>query len=1013
VQGDAISQPIDGTTPSRTPTQTFAYDAYGNLTSYNNGSGTTSLTYDTTTTKLNRLISVTDPDDYTSYRYYYANGQISKTETAYQHGTGTGPTISYDADGNLVQVNSYHGGAYNSAGPLPTLPSVVTTTTKYYDGADRLVEVKQMRDPNGTAEAYTSPWITRYIYDLSQGHTVPGATPTIGGQTVWAYGNLFKTEELTPATDTVAFSNTATTASNTSFHELKGNAFDALDRAVTRYFYVISGSSDVLQHETYTYDTANAISSNNAGELASDENGLSQYTYYAYDNTGKTLQDQHTASPALDRQFTYDPDGRTVAATVPNFGTQTYAYDSDGRITQSAEPTSMESHATITYEYYADGTRKALDVSSALLTQNSLFAYAYRADGKLETQQINQPSNTLVGTTTLTFSYSNAGRLNTRSESGPGGNSTPTQFKYNASYGFLTETDFPGANKETNIQFDPSGAALGQTSNWWPSTPSTYSLTVRGEMRTSTGPISTNQPPPSVNIMANGVAVSTRYQVSKTLSTTSWNTTIDPRMGVFISSSATDTGSDEDDQSVGFDAIGRATEDLNNYTPGPSCDTCQEKVSITNRGYDQENHVITTNQEQCGYVGCAVSPYATVTYDWGAEGHPIRIGTSYKGSATAYETLHWAGNQLLFTTHGGVLDDIKVGEIGDITPQDPNYKGVTFWDRDVSSNVVYCHNATGAAGNGTPAFPYSTGYKNLSVEFTHNPCQVYSGESMAVPSSMFWGSVAYTMGSGTPPLVGSGGLLTMPRGDGFNDGFNILQGVRIYDSTLGGWATPDAYQGDVHDPMSQKSYVWNRDNASTYADPAGFDATNTQSLFVDSSETGSGDANALPDDGQQAPTDYPTASSKHSMTMYEALKDIAEEAAGIAVDNARAEKDGYFSGDQASFLKSLTALVQSGMDYLGIKGTARFDSKSMTVSARVGPDSISLDGNANGLHLSISHSGSNPAHQQAIVISTATGANICWWGPRGEYSYPVTLQLNIDIKFHIGQARMFDPYLVP
>jgi hypothetical protein len=35
--------------------------------------------------------------------------------------------------------------------------------------------------------------------------------------------------------------------------------------------------------------------------------------------------------------------------------------------------------------------------------------------------------------------------------------------------------------------------------------------------------------------------------------------------------------------------------------------------------------------------------------------------------------------------------------------------------------------------------------------------------------------------------------------------------------------SPDAYAGYVHDPMSQKPYMWNRNNPYEYSGPSGFD----------------------------------------------------------------------------------------------------------------------------------------------------------------------------------------------
>ena len=38
----------------------------------------------------------------------------------------------------------------------------------------------------------------------------------------------------------------------------------------------------------------------------------------------------------------------------------------------------------------------------------------------------------------------------------------------------------------------------------------------------------------------------------------------------------------------------------------------------------------------------------------------------------------------------------------------------------------------------------------------------------------------------------------------------------------GQWTTPDAFAGEVHDPATQKSYMWNGNNAVSYSDPSGY-----------------------------------------------------------------------------------------------------------------------------------------------------------------------------------------------
>lgn len=70
--------------------------------------------------------------------------------------------------------------------------------------------------------------------------------------------------------------------------------------------------------------------------------------------------------------------------------------------------------------------------------------------------------------------------------------------------------------------------------------------------------------------------------------------------------------------------------------------------------------------------------------------------------------------------------------------------------------------------------------------------------------------------------MGWDGILGMPRGDGLTDGFDTIQGVRTYDGAIGSWTTPDAFSGTVEDPMSQKGYIWNRNDPATYSDPSGY-----------------------------------------------------------------------------------------------------------------------------------------------------------------------------------------------
>jgi hypothetical protein len=178
----------------------------------------------------------------------------------------------------------------------------------------------------------------------------------------------------------------------------------------------------------------------------------------------------------------------------------------------------------------------------------------------------------------------------------------------------------------------------------------------------------------------------------------------------------------------------------------------------------------------------------------------------------ASDNLYWDGGSVLFSTNpSGQLDDVKIADIADVTPLDPSYTGLTFWDRSVDGVVGYYHNAGGRGGNGS--------IDGSTWVTTGNQGACGSGGMYGAPSEVAGSQGLYLANSG----VGRGCIVGTPRGDGITDGFTTIQGVRTYDAAINAWTTPDAYQGEVHDPLSQKAYVWNNNNPITYEDPSGYD----------------------------------------------------------------------------------------------------------------------------------------------------------------------------------------------
>ena len=343
VVGTATTQ-VDGQTVLQ-ENESFSYDAQGNLVTYGTGNGTWQLTYD----GLNRLTSSTDPDAHTSYTYYFSNGAVSKTETPAQHAanaagtyaTDAGILHTYDLDGNELTQIHHHG-------------NVDGTTQNFYDGADRLVEVALPGDVT------SSPVYTRYLYDLSAGGSV-----AVGGLSVRAYGNLYRTQEYTPTTISVITNPSQSTSS--AFVDVRGQGFDALDRLVEKITFPPNTNTTAVE-ATSAYDTSSAT----LGLLASTTDAIGETAAMTYDalgrETGVTFSGDNGTTPA--RTYAYDQNGRPVIVTSSVYGVQTSAYDADGRPKSVTKPSGggVTSPATIGYDDYPTGTAGP-DVPSSALTR--------------------------------------------------------------------------------------------------------------------------------------------------------------------------------------------------------------------------------------------------------------------------------------------------------------------------------------------------------------------------------------------------------------------------------------------------------------------------------------------------------------------------------------------------------------------------------------------------------------------------------------------------------------------
>jgi len=789
VTGDGYTQ-LDGT--FTVPSHTFWYDGSGNLRCYSKGVGTYVLSYDA----LSRLISVADPDDssanagslcgktsgragwntQTTYTYY-PDGSKQSEQSPSQRALSVATTYAYDLDSDVSSKAEYHGCTTAQSCP-------VGTTQKWYDGADQLVEVSQPFDSrtwSDTGVGYDgAPWLTRYIYDLSSGNTVTVDTSA----PFRAYGNLYET----------------LFGSGGQWTPRAGTEFDALDRSVGKFSWAIAqDATGALKLTQLTYDAAPAT----WGLLSQKTNPAGENVTYTYGPRNEILQESYggDSGRTANETYTYDPNGRTASILSSQFGTQSYTYDDDGRVATSTEPSGggLTDPAQVSYTYYPSGTRSAVSVTSTSLTQSNALTYSYRPDGLVQTKTINAFANG-----TWTESYTDGGRMTAA------GGVDLRALSYDA-YGQLV-TDVIRGNSVSYTR-DAEGSVVTETvPNNGGTSSVAYTLDVRGEIVDQ--------------LFSVGSTATTHYRSTPSAVCQSRSGNLVPWPDEGPTSPAMDartcavvgTGQmsavmwdgysypSGNANQFKFDAAGRQSESVattaafnppstnpitGRETPGRDIYT----KSTIDTTFDAEDHTIarTTTSTRTVTLVTGSGPQqssstttgpGTATIGWGPNGHPASI--------SGLGTLHWDGDTILFITDGnGNVIDFKAGLDGETTPMDSHWIGLTVYDRDAAGVVINSFN------NGADYF---------------GPLDPWDGSSMGS------GDASGMM----PPYA------PYVRPDGFM-ALNIqINGIRAFDPTQQGWTTPDAYEGDVHDPASQMKYMWNRGNPVDYEDPSGYvaDAAN-------------------------------------------------------------------------------------------------------------------------------------------------------------------------------------------
>ena len=569
--------------------------------------------------------------------------------------------------------------------------------------------------------------------------------------------------------------------------DVSGTGFDALDRKVADYRYTIG-------NKLYTYDTG-AL-----GLLVSEQNGVGDTKSYQYDADGDVTSISFTLGASSDstytpgRSYLYDPDKRVEQVGNSAFGSYTYVYDLDGRLTGIGEPTggsgipgapiassgTLSAASSIQRAYYGDGLLETTSVSGGASYKES---YDYRADGLLD-----DTSYSVTGGNVMR-AYSAAGRLLARQD--PTGAETDVY----DSYGRRSSVVVPSGTRngyQYDVEDEPTqfiGPGVNGASQ-------TFNIGY-----TATGEVGANQEVGgSLNLYFDGAPIQYGTQIFYQGITYTSDPIVDTR-NLLVAGQALENSSGAVIKALGYpmDGAVRMTQ-LQYWNPPGAYPLAGWLPGITKTySYDAEDHTTEVQSLTGGYENLGDNEY----FFWGPAGHPlVGADVARSGSPTWYRGYHWNGEALAFTSlQNGVVNDYKLGSDGDFLTEDFNqtsgaqFVGAIYFDRNDAGEALASH---GAAGH--------SGFCQSSGEYVYLP--ICNGSPSGQTPAF------YTSGFGPD--------MTAYSRDGVTNGFVTLQGVRNYEPTTGQWTTPDAAEGTITDPRSQAKYMWNNNNPYVYQDPSGY-----------------------------------------------------------------------------------------------------------------------------------------------------------------------------------------------
>ncbi|WP_198680497.1 RHS repeat-associated core domain-containing protein [Lentzea terrae] len=403
---DSLGRLTRRTWPGET-TETFEYDAAGNLTKHTDRSGATrTYGYDA----VNRATSAKDPLGYETKHAYDALGRLTRTTDP----TGVVEATGYDPAGRPAVRSDATGASwvntYDLAGNVLTHtdPAGVKVANTY-DALDRLTRIdtdgydrKFTYDPMSRVLTYTDQFnqVSTFEYDV-RGRRTASIDP-LANRTTRGY-------DLTGNEVSVTAPGGQTSQ---RAYDLAGRVTSASDPLgnTSRNTYNAAGELTALTLPrggayTYTYDAA--------GRVESEQDPRASVTRFAYDQEGRLTSTTYPSGRVV--AHAYDLAGRRTTSTAGT-DVRTFGYDTAGRLTSAGGlgfgydnrgqlVRSTDAAGDTAYTYDA-----ALRLASKTPPSGATTTYAYDTEGRL---------SQVRGGTSLNYSYNYTGRSITRSAVSP------------------------------------------------------------------------------------------------------------------------------------------------------------------------------------------------------------------------------------------------------------------------------------------------------------------------------------------------------------------------------------------------------------------------------------------------------------------------------------------------------------------------------------------------------------------------------------------------------------------